>query len=82
MVKVLYTPHAREKLARLARVGVTENEILRCVLEPQKTEQGLYGRRVAQADLTDKLVLRVVYDERDDNILIITVYPGEKRRYG
>jgi len=82
LVKVLYAPHAREKLARLARVGVTEDEVLRCILEPQKTERGLYGRKVAQGYLTDKLVLRVVYEERDDNVLIITMYPGERRRYG
>ncbi|MGQ9469147.1 MAG: hypothetical protein ACUVTD_04895 [Nitrososphaerales archaeon] len=62
MAKVFYTPHAKENLKRLAGIGISEGKVLSCLLKPEKVEQGYFGRKIAQITLTDKLVLRVVYE--------------------
>ncbi|MBI4823089.1 MAG: DUF4258 domain-containing protein [Nitrospirae bacterium] len=46
-----------------------------------KIEKGHKGRLIAQKRLDDEHVLRVVYEEHEDKILVITVYPGRKIRY-
>jgi hypothetical protein len=36
---------------------------------------------IAQCFLTDALLLRVIYEEINDEILVVTLYPGERKRY-
>jgi len=31
--------------------------------------------------LTNEVVLKVVYEEMDNKVLVITIYPAKKRRY-
>jgi UDP-N-acetylglucosamine 2-epimerase (non-hydrolysing) len=42
----------------------------------------LYGRKIAQGYLSEDLILRVVYEESEREITVVTVYPSERRRYG
>ena len=37
--------------------------------------------KIAQGLLSKGLILRVVYEENNGEIIIITVYPAERRRY-
>jgi len=78
---IMLSPHAEEKLRRLTEVGITKEKVMETILRPDKVEPSYYGRKIAQSTLTDELVLRVVFEERDKNILVITIYPGERRRY-
>jgi hypothetical protein len=43
--------------------------------------EGYRGRKIAQGPLDARRVLRVVYEEGDDDILVITFYPGRRERY-
>jgi len=36
---------------------------------------------IAQKKIDENHVLRVVYEKNNDNILIITIYPGRSERY-
>lgn len=80
-MKIRFTPHAMEKLPRLNSIGVSKKKVVEVVENPEKVEKGYWGRKIAQGSLTSDLILRVVYEQIDDEILIITIYPGEKRRY-
>jgi len=80
-VSIRFTQHAKEKLSRLVKIGVTEEKVMETIKNPEKRVNGYLGRRIAQSSLTDELVLRVIYEEIADKILVITIYPGERRRY-
>lgn len=70
-----------DKLSRLMDVGVSREKLEDVLLNPEKVEPGYAGRKIAQGALTSELVLRVVYERLGQEILVITVYPGSKRRY-
>jgi hypothetical protein len=79
--RVRLTPHAEEKLGRLAEVQVTEEKVIETVLNPECVASGYFGRKIAQSALTSELVLRVIYEEMDNKFLVITVYPAKRGRY-
>lgn len=78
---IRFTPHAKEKLKRLTKIGVTENKVVETIKNPDKLTRGYFDRKIAQSNLSPRLVLRVVYEERDNKVLVITMYPSERRRY-
>ena len=75
------SPHAKEKLKRLVQSGVTEEKTIKTVQNPESQTTGYFGRKIAQSTLTDDLVLRVIYEETDNSVLVITMYPAKRRRY-
>jgi hypothetical protein len=48
---------------------------------PERILAAYSGRKIAQGALTNDLMLRVVYEETEGGILVITMYPAERRRY-
>ncbi len=80
-IKIRFTSHAKEKLLRLAKIGITKEKVIKTVKNPEKIVNGYFGCKIAQRFLSNKLVVRVVYEKKENEILIITVYPGERRRY-
>jgi hypothetical protein len=78
--KVKFIAHAEEKLKRLVNLSVTKEKVLEIVRNPNRIVHGRYGRKIAQGLLTSELMLRIVYEE-DEEILIITVYPCRRGRY-
>ena len=76
-----FTPHAKEKLKRLTKIGVTEEKVIKTVRNPDKLSPGHFGRKIAQSTLSPELVLRVIYEEMNNKVLIITMYPSERGRY-
>ena len=78
---VLFSPHAKKKLRRLMKVGVSEEKVVETVRNPEKLVFGYFGRKVAQSELSLELLLRVVYEETDNKVLILTLYPSKRRRY-
>ncbi len=79
--QIEFTLHAKNKLKRLIKAGVTKEKILRTIETPEKVVDGYYGRKIAQGLLSADLVLRIVYEESEEKIMVITVYPAERRRY-
>ncbi len=78
---VRLSPHAREKLKRLMQIGVTEVKVIKTAQNPDSLAPGYFGRKIAQSTLTDELLLRVIYEETDNSILVVTMYPAKRRRY-
>lgn len=74
MKKVLFIPNARE---RLKDRGIPKELVISILEKPDSLEERYAGRKVAQKSLNGKLI-RVIYEERDDEILIITAYITSK----
>ncbi|MCL4430212.1 MAG: DUF4258 domain-containing protein [Chloroflexi bacterium] len=75
------SPHAKEKLKRLINVGITEEKVFDAIQNPESLKSGYFGRKIAQSTLTNDLLLRVIYEETDNNILVVTLYPAKRQRY-
>lgn len=83
MPKVDYTHHAKEKFEVLRKHGftVSPNQVEETVLRPDKVIPRPSGRLIAQKEITERHVLRVVYREEDETRVVITFYPGRRERY-
>ncbi len=83
MSRVDYTQHARSKFELLKRHGfeVTPQQVEETVLNPEKVIPQPGGRFVAQRQITERHVLRVIYREEGQQRVVITFYPGRKGRY-
>jgi len=81
--KIVYGSHAEEKFEILRRHGfVVSKRLVRETLQrPEKIEEGFRGRKVAQRRISEKQVLRVVYEEGQREIRVVTFYPGRRSRY-
>ena len=75
--------HAVLKIEVLATHGITISpEVIQdAIRAPDKVESSGGEKYIAQKILNETLVLRVVYREYADRILVITHYPGRRSRY-
>ena len=80
---IVYTAHARQKYQILKRHGcvITEEAVLKTVEEPDSVRDGRRNRFIAQRVVNTEHVLRVIYEEQGDSIVIITFYPARGERY-
>ena len=77
--KIVYGSHAEEKFELLRKHGFVVSK--RQLQRPEKVEEGFRGRKVAQRRISEKHVLRVVYEEGQRQIKVVTFYPGRRSRY-
>jgi len=80
--RVRFTRHAQGKFPILATHGfvVSEEQVRQTVFAPDRVED--HGaEQIAQKRMTDTHVLRVVYRMENGEIVVITFYPGRRRRY-
>jgi uncharacterized DUF497 family protein len=82
-MKIVYTSHAESKFEVLKRYGViyTKDQIEEVVRNPDKVEKARKNRKIAQKSANATHLIRVIYEERDDKIVIITFYPARRKRY-
>ncbi len=80
-MKVRFTAHAEDKLTRLSELGINKEKIIAAVNSPEKIEKGYLNREILQVSITETMVIRVVVETSEREILIVTVYPGNRRRY-
>lgn len=76
-MKIEISDHARQ---RIVRYGLDEKSVVDAVRSPDEIVEGYEGRKIAHKNL-NRYILRVVYEEYDGEIVVVTVYPAEKRRY-
>jgi len=80
---VRLTAYARSKLSFLRTHGVhvEEADVIETVVEPDHVSRVRLGRWVAQRQMSERHLLRVIYEESLHERLVITVYPARRRRY-
>jgi hypothetical protein len=83
MKEIRFSEHSQLKMEVLANHNVTINPdfVIKTIRSPDKLETGEANKLIAQKQLDENLVLRVVYREFSAFILIITLYPGRRSRY-
>ena len=79
---IKFTRHALEKFEVLARHGfvVTRDQIVAALLTPDKVETER-DPPIAQKQLDDRHVLRIVFRVEGDDLVVVTFYPGRRRQY-
>ncbi len=75
--KIVVSDHAKE---RIKKYGFEEVFVVEIIEQPDEVVDGYGGRKIAQKKLND-YILRIVYEEYENELLVITVYPAEKERY-
>lgn len=80
---IRFTEHAMLKFEVLRELGVSLDAglIIESLHNPERILPGYGERLIAQAFLDEERVLRVVYEETDGEIVVITFYPGRRSRY-
>jgi hypothetical protein len=76
-MKIEISDHARQ---RIKRYGLDEKLVIAAMRNPDEIMEGYEGRKIAHKSL-NHYILRIIYEEYDDEIVVVTVYPAEKRRY-
>ena len=81
--KIVFCSHAEDKFALLKehRFPVSKKNVIETLNFPEKTERGYKNRWVNQKAIDKTHVLRVVYEKREDDIFVITFYPGRRSFY-
>jgi hypothetical protein len=81
--RIRLSDHALLKIELLKRhsIEVDEDLVKDIVTYPDRVKKGHKERLIAQKPFGKNHVLRVVYEEHTDHILVITLYPGRKERY-
>ena len=83
-IEIEFSPHSLIKIEilKLHSFNLFSKEIVEDVIRfPDKIEAGHKDRLIAQRNLDESHVLRVVYEIKQEKNLIITVYPGRRSRY-
>ena len=81
--EIVYTRHAREKFAILARYGfpVSEQQVADTIQYPALVIEQSGGRLFAQKEISGKHLLRVIYRIDGMTAVVMTFYPTHRRRY-
>ena len=82
-MKLRFTVHARDKFFTLERHNfrVTEEVVIEAVSKPERLEQSRNDRFIAEKTLDEGHLIRVIYEIRGEEIVIITFYPARRSRY-
>jgi uncharacterized protein YutE (UPF0331/DUF86 family) len=83
MKEIKFSEHVLLKIEILKRHGIIikEDFIKNAIAYPDKIDHGYKDRFIVQKKLDPEHVLRIVYEEYTDYILVITLYPGRRKRY-
>lgn len=83
MKEIKFSDHALLKIEILRNHGIIIDKdfVKEGFSNLEKIEQGYRSRLILQRELDQEHVLRIVYEEFVDHILIITLYPARRKRY-
>ncbi len=83
MKPIVFSQHAQVKQLVLAEHGfrITEERVRDCIETPELIQEGHGECMIAQRGFDSRHVLRVVYEEQENAIIVVTTYPGRKERY-
>jgi len=81
--EIVFTRHAENKFDILERHGfsVSRARVLETLLDPDAVLPTVKGRQIAQKRISEHHVLRVVYREEGEALVVITFYPGRRKYY-
>ncbi len=77
MKTIIFTLHALE---RMSRYGITREEVINALFNPDEIVHGYRGRLIAHKYI-GRYVLRIIYEKQDNVIVVVTVYRARRERY-
>ena len=82
-VPVRFTSHALDKLEEERDRGfnVSKGLVIEIVRRPYQVVSARVGRKFAQAPMDERHLLRVLFEEEEDGLVIITLYIGARKQY-
>jgi len=82
-MEVVFIPHALRKFKLLEKYGffITEAKVIEILRNPENITIGKKSRKIAQSRINDNHVLRIVFEEKEDVMEVITFYPARRGRY-
>ena len=83
MKNIVFSKHALDKIEILKKhkIIIEKKLIEETITIPDSIDIGYKDRLVAQKTLDETHVLRVVYEESEKIVTVITIYPGRRKRY-
>lgn len=83
MKKIEFCGHAEIKFQILKKHGVhlTKSQIVEIVSTPDKIIDAEKSRRIAQKTMNSHHLIRVIFEETKDAIIVVTFYPARRSRY-
>ncbi len=80
---VRFTAYAKGKFVFLREHGVQVDEalVIRTVQEPEHVSRGQQGWWVAQRQIDETHLLRVIYEDGPHEHVVVTFYPARRKRY-
>ena len=76
-MEISFHPHASEKLKERRIKGSIVEDVIR---NPDSVVDGKLGRKIAQKSF-GRYIIRAIYEEREDIVLVITAYKTKSVRY-
>ncbi|GFO95934.1 hypothetical protein ig2599ANME_0116 [groundwater metagenome] len=82
-MKIIFTDHAKVKFKILKRHGfeVSEKKVRDIIKNPETKSKGRKDRFIVQGSVDDTHVIRVIFENENNIIKIITFYPARRERY-
>jgi hypothetical protein len=79
--RIIVKAHAKERLGRGKVYNVTEEALIQLIRKPDEIVSGKGNRFVAHKVLDEDYILRVVYEEFEHEVQVITFYRAKRKRY-
>lgn len=79
--RIIVKSHVVKRLKREKVYKIDEDILIQAVKEPDEVVKGKGERFIAHKILGEEYILRVIYEEYQDEIQIITFYRAKKKRY-
>ena len=77
-MKIKITKHAED---RMRKYGLGKVLLIKAVLDPDCIVKGKFGRKIAQKTLDERYLLRVVFEEKGEQLIVVTCYKARRERY-
>ena len=77
-MKINITDHAKD---RMRKYGITEDMVKETLAKPDCVLEGYSGRKIAQKALSEKYLLRVIFEVGEGVITVVTCYKAKRARY-
>jgi len=81
--KIIFCTHAENKFRILNKhdLKITKAQISDVIINAENIIKGERSRKIAQKPFNSEYLLRVIFEETDESITIITFYPAKRSRY-
>ncbi|MBU1062540.1 MAG: DUF4258 domain-containing protein [Candidatus Omnitrophica bacterium] len=81
--KIVFCTHAENKFRILKQHGVklSKAQITNVIINSENITEGEHSRKIAQKPFDSEYLLRVIFEEVEDLITVITFYPAKRSRY-